>query len=322
MSTQPPKDTPLRIGFAGSPEFAAISLHALIENQQHVVAVYTQPDRPAGRGRALQMSPVKALAEKHQIPVYQPQSLRNEDALNELKELKLDLLIVVAYGLILPIDALNAAKLGCLNIHASLLPRWRGAAPIQRAIQAGDEQTGVCIMQMDVGLDTGPITHRLSTPIGATETGGSLHDRLATLGSRALLETLQAHKQGKPPKPVAQSNDGICYAHKFSKAEAEIDWTLPAEVIERSIRAFNPWPVSWAMLDGERIRVFSATVLAQTTTASPGSIINISETGIRVACGSGQLEITQLQKSGGKQISAADHYNSLQQKQSQQQAKL
>ncbi len=322
MSSLPATNKPLRIGFAGSPEFAAISLHALVENQHHVVAVYTQPDRPAGRGRALQMSPVKAFAEKYQIPVYQPQSLRNEDALKELIALKLDLLIVVAYGLILPTDALNAAKLGCWNIHASLLPRWRGAAPIQRAIQAGDEQTGVCIMQMDAGLDTGPIIHRLSIPIGANETGGSLHDRLATLGSQALLETLHAHKQGELPTAVAQSADGICYAHKFSKAEAEIDWSLPATMIERSIRAFNPWPVSWAMLDGERIRVFSATALTQTTTTSPGSIINISETGIRVACGSEQLEITQLQKSGGKQISAADYYNSLQQKQSQQQAKL
>ncbi|MBE9548486.1 MAG: methionyl-tRNA formyltransferase [Proteobacteria bacterium] len=299
----------LRIGFAGTPDFAAVALQTLLENQHQVVAVYTQPDRPAGRGRALQMSPVKQLASRHQIPVFQPQSLRDEAALVELKALNLDLLVVVAYGLILPEEALNTPTMGCWNIHASLLPRWRGAAPIQRAIQAGDAETGVCIMQMDAGLDTGPVLHRLNTVITSSETGGSLHDRLATLGGQALLEVLQAHHCGQMPGAQEQAEQGVCYARKLSKAEAEIDWNQSADAIERSIRAFDPWPVAWAMLNNERIRIFAAGVLPETATEPSGSIVGVGEEGIRVACGQGQLAITSLQKPGGKKISAADYYN-------------
>lgn len=313
MKIRSNKSTALRIGFAGTPDFAAQSLQALLQGKYTVIAVFTQPDRPAGRGRALSMSPVKQLANKYQIPVHQPQSLQDAVAITELKALSLDLLIVVAYGLILPAEVLNAPLMGCWNVHASLLPRWRGAAPIQRAIQAGDQQTGVCIMQMDAGLDTGPVLHRISSTIQANETGGSLHDRLAQLGSQALLETLSAADHGELMEAEVQPDKGICYAHKLSKADARIDWNQPAEVIERSIRAFDPWPVAWAMLDSERIRIFSARVLPTTTEQTPGSILRVSETGIRVACGVDQLEITCLQKAGGKKISAADYYNANQQ---------
>ncbi|MCF6224987.1 MAG: methionyl-tRNA formyltransferase [Xanthomonadales bacterium] len=312
----------MRIGFAGTPDFAAESLQALLQSKYQLVAVYTQPDRPAGRGRSLSMSPVKQLAEQHQVPVYQPQSLRDTDAIAELKALKLDLLIVVAYGLILPQEVLNIPSMGCWNVHASLLPRWRGAAPIQRAIQAGDQQTGVCIMQMDAGLDTGPVLHRISTAISANETGGSLHDRLAQLGSQALLETLSAADREKLAQAEIQPEQGISYAHKLSKADAQVDWHQPAEVIERSIRAFDPWPVAWAMLDAERIRIFSAQIIATTSDSTPGTILAISETGIRVACGVGQLEISCLQKAGGKKISAADYYNASRQSAGKQQVKL
>jgi len=309
MQAKAANNNSLRIGFAGTPDFAAVALQVLLEDRHQVVAVYTQPDRPAGRGRALQMSPVKQLASRHQIPVFQPQSLRDEAALTELKALNLDLLVVVAYGLILPEEALNAPTMGCWNIHASLLPRWRGAAPIQRAIQAGDTETGVCIMQMDAGLDTGPVLHQLRTAIATNETGGSLHDCLAALGGQALLEVLQAHGCGKMPTARKQAEEGVCYARKLSKAEAQIDWTQPADGIERSIRAFDPWPVAWAMLNDERIRVFAARVLPESATEPPGSILELGEDGIRVACGRGQLEITSLQKPGGKKISATDYYN-------------
>ena len=217
---------------------------------------------------------------------------------------------MVAYGLIVPPEALTAPTIGCWNIHASLLPRWRGAAPIQRAIQAGDEETGVCIMQMDEGLDTGPVLQCISTKITDTETGGSLHDRQAALGGQALLEVLQAHSLGQMPTAKVQAEEGVCYAHKLSKAEAQIDWNQTATVIERSIRAFDPWPVAWATLADERIRIFSARVLPETANQAPGTILSVSEAGIRVACGQEQLEITSLQKPGGKRISAADYYNS------------
>jgi len=312
---------PLRIGFAGTPDFAAQSLTALLQSQHRIIAVYTQPDRPAGRGRALSMSPVKQLANEHQIPVYQPQSLRDSGAITNLKALKLDLLIVVAYGLILPAEVLDTPTMGCWNVHASLLPRWRGAAPIQRAIQAGDQQTGVCIMQMDAGLDTGPVLHRISTPITANETGGSLHDRLTQLGSQALLETLSAVVRGDLANAEVQPDKGISYAHKLSKADAQIDWNQPAKVIERSIRAFDPWPVAWAMLNSERIRIFSARVLPESAEQTAGNILAVSETGIQIACGEGQLEITCLQKAGGKKITAADYYNSSQQNTNKQQVK-
>jgi len=302
---------PLKIGFAGTPEFSSSVLAALLHSRHQLLAVYTQPDRRVGRGQKLGSSPVKQLALQHDIPVFQPDNLETEAALQELEGLDLDLLVVVAYGLILPPAILAAPKMGCWNIHASLLPRWRGAAPIQRAIQAGDEQTGVCIMQMDQGLDTGAVLHSLSTPICANDTGASLHDRLAALGSQALLETLSDYDHGELGAAIAQADVGITYAHKLSKAEAQIDWQQPAEVIERSIRAFNPWPVCWTELEQQRLRVFAAKVLVETANQPAGEIIGISENGIRVACGQGQLEITQLQKPGGKRISASDYFNSL-----------
>lgn len=302
---------PLKIGFAGSPEFSTRALSALLHSRHNLVAVYTQPDRGVGRGQKLAFNPVKTLALEHNIKVLQPASLKNQAAQDELQSLQLDLLVVVAYGQILPLAALQAPRLGCWNIHASLLPRWRGAAPIQRAIQAGDEQTGVCIMQMDEGLDTGAVLHQLSTEISATETGGSLHDRLAILGSTALLETLNMYDQDKLPTATRQAETGISYAHKLSKAEAQIDWQQPAEVIERSIRAFNPWPVAWAEIAGQRLRIFAARTTSETTDHPIGEIISVSESGIRIACGQGQLEITQLQKPGGKPISAKDYFNSL-----------
>ncbi len=302
---------PLTIGFAGSPEFATSALAALVQSRHQVKVVYTQPDRQAGRGQKIATSAVKQLALAEEISVLQPHSLKAPAAVDEFQALQLDLLVVVAYGQILPPSVLNVPQLGCWNIHASLLPRWRGAAPIQRAIQAGDKQSGVCIMQMDQGLDTGPILRQCAIDLDTDETGGSLHDRLATLGSQALMETLSVYDHGELSPAVAQAEAGATYANKLTKAEAQIDWQQSAVDIERSIRAFNPWPVCWAQLQQHRIRIFAAQALTTTAEQAPGEILSIDETGIRVACGQGQLIITHLQKPGGKQISARDYYNSL-----------
>lgn len=301
----------LNIIFAGTPDFAAQHLHALLDCEHNVIAVYTQPDKPAGRGKKLQASPVKQLAEAHNIPVYQPKSLRTPEAQAELKALNADVMVVVAYGLILPEAILNAPKYGCLNVHGSLLPRWRGAAPIQRAIWAGDNETGITIMQMDVGLDTGDMLHKVTTPIEANETSASLYTKLAELAPSALVEvlnslesqTFQAKKQDE-----SQSN----YAEKLSKEEAKLDWTLSATQLERNIRAFNPWPMSFLTLDvngvEQSIKVHQAAVLPhQNKTA--GTILNVDKTGIQIATQKGVLNITQLQPAGKKPISVQDFLN-------------
>jgi methionyl-tRNA formyltransferase len=259
--------TPLRIIFAGTPEFAVPSLAALLDAPGapgmpplQVVAVYTQPDRPAGRGRQLQASPVKALALTRGLPVIQPESLKKDpDAVAQLAAFEADLMVVVAYGLLLPVSVLEAPRLGCVNVHASLLPRWRGAAPIQRALLAGDTETGVCIMRMEAGLDTGPVYHRVATPIGPRDTGADLHDRLAELGAGCADRCLARHRR-RIADPEPQAEDQVTYAHKLTKDEAIIDWHQPAETIERMIRAYNPWPVAQTRLDAETLRIWDADI--------------------------------------------------------------
>ena len=301
----------LNIIFAGTPDFAAQHLQALLDSEHNVIAVYTQPDKPAGRGKKLQASPVKQLAEKHQIPVYQPKSLRKEEAQAELKALNADVMVVVAYGLILPQAVLEAPKYGCLNVHGSILPRWRGAAPIQRAIWAGDQQTGVTIMQMDVGLDTGDMLHKVTTPILPTETSASLYAKLAELAPPALLEVLNglATQQFKPEK---QDESLANYAEKLTKEEAKLDWTLSAAQLERNIRAFNPAPIAYLTVNvngvEERVKIYQAQVLAhQEKTA--GTVLNVSKNGIEIATAEGVLNITQLQPSGKKPMSVQDFLN-------------
>ena len=267
----------LNIIFAGTPDFAAQHLQALLDSEHHVIAVYTQPDKPAGRGKKLQASPVKQLAEKHQIPVYQPKSLRKEEAQAELKALNADVVVVVAYGLILPQAVLEAPKYGCLNVHGSILPRWRGAAPIQRAIWAGDQQTGVTIMQMDVGLDTGDMLHKVTTPILPTETSASLYAKLAELAPPALLEVLNglATQQFKPEK---QDESLANYAEKLTKEEAKLDWTLSAAQLERNIRAFNPAPIAYLTVNvngvEERVKIYQAHVLRDQEN-TVGTVLNV-----------------------------------------------
>lgn len=300
---------PLNIIFAGTPEFAAEALKALLASEHNVIAVYSQPDRPAGRGRKLQPSAVKALAQAHNVDVYQPASLRNSEAQQELNGLNADLMVVVAYGLILPIEVLQAPRLGCINIHGSLLPRWRGAAPIQRAIEAGDEQTGVTIMQMDEGLDTGDMLVKRACPIQATDTAQDLHDRLAALGGEAMLETIELLATGTA-QPEPQEDALANYASKMSKAEAQLDWTKSAIELDRQIRAFNPWPICQTRLDDKVVRVWAATALAQTSEAAPGTVIAASKGGLDVATGRAVLRLTRLQFPGAKAVAVSDLINS------------
>ena len=297
----------MRIVFAGTPEFAAQHLAALLAAGLPVVAVYTQPDRPAGRGHKLMPSAVKQLALQHGIAVYQPQSLRDPQAQAELAALKADLLVVVAYGLILPQAVLDIPRLGCINSHASLLPRWRGAAPIQRAIEAGDQQSGVTVMRMEAGLDTGPMLLKVSTPISATDTGGSLHDRLAELGSAAVVEAVSQLAAGQLPGE-AQDDNLATYAHKLNKDEARLDWSRPAVELERLIRAFNPWPLCHSSLNGEPLKVHAAQL--GDGHGQPGSILAADKNGLSVACGTGALRLTRLQLPGGKPLNFTDLYNS------------
>ncbi len=298
----------MRIVFAGTPEFAVPSLRAAAARQE-VVAVYTQPDRPAGRGRGLSASPVKLDALKRGIPVLQPESFKSELSRDALRALQPDLLVVVAYGLILPKAVLDIPVHGCWNVHASLLPRWRGAAPIQRAIEAGEEETGVCLMQMEKGLDTGPVLLDQRLPIGTTDTGGQLHDRLAELGAQVLADGLGLLRIGIKPVAKPQPAEGVTYAHKLDKAEAKLDWGLPADVLARKVRAFNPWPMAEAQLAGERLRIHGAIALPLAHGAAPGSVLLASRDGIDVACGDGALRIRVLQREGGKAITAADYVN-------------
>jgi methionyl-tRNA formyltransferase len=299
---------PLRLVFAGTPEFAVPHLRACLAENVEIAAVYTQPDRPAGRGRALAASPVKQAAQAAGLVVEQPESLKSPDAKARLRELNPDLLVVVAYGLILPRAVLAIPRLGCWNVHASLLPRWRGAAPIQRAIVAGDTRTGVCLMGMEAGLDTGPVMLRREIGIAADDTGGSLHDKLAALGAQALGEGLRRTLAGETLVATAQPEAGVTYAHKLEKSEARLDWTESAVVLERKVRAFDPWPVAEADLAGERVRVWSAQALPGKG-ASPGTVIGATKHGIDVACGDGVLRVTRLQRAGGRAVTAADYLN-------------
>ncbi len=285
-----------RIVFAGTPEFAAVALRALLQAGHQVVAVYCQPDRPAGRGRTLQPGPVKHLALQHGLPVCQPVSLRTPEALAELAAWNPDLIIVAAYGLLLPQSVLDLPPRGCLNIHASLLPRWRGAAPIQRAILAGDRVTGICIMQMDAGLDTGHVIHTRSCPIRDDDNSAVLHDRLAQLGAEALLQTLTVSAWTSQP----QSREGITYAHKLTKEEALIDWSESARQIDRRLRAYQPWPVAQTLLDHEVLRLHAGSWRSEATQADPGTLLKLSQEGWHIATGEGIMIISRIQRPGGK----------------------
>ncbi|MDX7898360.1 methionyl-tRNA formyltransferase [Aeromonas media] len=299
----------LKLIFAGTPDFAARHLAALLSSDHEVVAVYTQPDKPAGRGQKLTASPVKELALAHGLPVYQPASLRNEEAQAELAALGADLMVVVAYGLILPKAVLDTPRLGCLNVHGSLLPRWRGAAPIQRAIWAGDAETGVTIMQMDVGLDTGAMIRKVSCPIASDETSASLYDKLAELGPQALVDTLDAMAAGDTAAE-AQDDALANYAQKLSKEEARIDWSMEAVAIERCIRAFNPWPISWFEVAEQTIKVWRAEVIDSDHGQPVGTLLKADKQGIDVATGKGVLRLLTLQPPGKKAMSVPDLLNS------------
>ncbi len=298
----------MRIVFAGTPEFAVSSLRAAARHHE-VVAVYTQPDRPAGRGRGLAPSPVKLEAVARGIPVYQPESLKDAAAQQQLRDLQPDLMVVVAYGLILPKAVLAIPTHGCWNVHASLLPRQRGAAPIQRAIQAGDAKTGVCLMQMEAGLDTGPVLLHQELPIAATDTGGQLHDKLAELGAQVLSDGLGLLRAGIKPIARPQPEQGVTYAHKLDKAEARLDWAQDADALARTVRAFNPWPIAEATLAGERVRIHGAVALEADHGQAPGTVLAAGRDGIDIACGQGALRLRVLQREGGKAITAADYLN-------------
>ena len=298
----------MRIVFAGTPDFAVPCLRAAAARNE-VVAVYTQPDRPAGRGRGLTPSPVKREAIARGIPVLQPENFKAQVARDALAALQPDVMVVVAYGLILPQSVLDIPAHGCWNVHASLLPRWRGAAPIQRAIQAGDTETGVCLMQMERGLDTGPVLLSQAMPIGEGDTGGQLHDRLSELGAQVLSDGLGLLRAGIVPVARAQPAEGVTYAHKLDKAEARLDWTQPAQALARTVRAFNPWPMAEAQLAGERVRIHGAVPLALEHRAAPGTVLLAGREGIDVACGEGALRIRVLQREGGRAITAADYLN-------------
>ena len=303
----------LRVAFAGTPEFAAVALQALLDAGVQVPLVLTQPDRPAGRGLKLQASPVKQLALQHSMAVAQPLSLRLDgkypqdaaQAQAALQAAQCDVMVVAAYGLILPLWTLQLPRLGCLNIHASLLPRWRGAAPIHRAIEAGDAQTGITIMQMDEGLDTGDMLALQAEPIAPTDTTGSLHDRLAAIGGRLLIDTLQALLNGKT-QATPQPAEGVTYAEKISKTEASLDWTRPADVLARQVRAFNPFPGGHTQCGGEVLKVWQAQPLVGMDSKAPGTVLDATSQGVVVQTGQGRLALTELQSPGGKRLAAAD----------------
>ena len=292
----------MRVIFAGTPDFAASALAALIEAGHEILVVLTQPDRPKGRGMKLTPSPVKTLALQHELPVWQPENLKDVAIQQQLRDLQADVMVVAAYGLLLPAAVLNIPQHGCLNIHASLLPRWRGAAPIQRAIEAGDAESGVCIMQMDVGLDTGDVLLSRSTPITEATTAAQLHDDLAVIGAQAIVEAL-----AKLPELTAipQPEAGVTYAQKLSKADAEIDWALGAKQIHAKIRALNPVPGAWSSLNEQVIKIWASKVLEQSSDAAIGSIVAADKQGIAVQTGAGVILITELQASGSKRMAAA-----------------
>ncbi|EEZ82658.1 methionyl-tRNA formyltransferase [Vibrio alginolyticus] len=299
----------LRIVFAGTPDFAARHLAALLSSEHEVIAVYTNPDRPAGRGKKLAAPPVKQLALKHNIPVYQPESFKSDEAKQELADLNADLMVVVAYGMLLPQAVLDTPKLGCINVHGSILPRWRGAAPIQRSIWAGDAETGVTIMQMDIGLDTGDMLKIATLPIEATDTSASMYEKLAELGPEALIDCLVDIAAGKAV-PVKQDDELANYAKKLSKEEARINWNDDAAHIERCVRAFNPWPMSHFEAAENSIKVWQSRVAEQTSDKPAGTIVQADKTGIYVATGNGVLVLEQLQVPGKKAMSVQDILNS------------
>ncbi len=302
--------SPLRVAFAGTPQFAVPALAALLASRHKVVGVLTQPDRPKGRGRQLAPGPVKQVAAAHGLQVAQPVTLRSAAGHAALAALSADVLVVVAYGQILPLEVLRLPRLGCINIHASLLPRWRGAAPIQRAILAGDTHTGVTLMQMDEGLDTGAILAVRTWPIGARDTSAVLHGSLAQLGAQALLEVLEGLSAGTL-RPQPQPALGITYAQKISKAEAPITWSDPAALISCQIRAFNPWPVAATVFAGEPLRIHDAYAMAGSSAAAPGLWLGLEGDALRVACGTGELRVTQLQRAGRKVVAAREFMNSV-----------
>jgi len=298
----------LRVIFAGTPDFAASALSALIESDHEIIAVYTQPDRPAGRGRKLRSSPVKELALKNDIPVFQPENLKETETQDVLRTFNADVMVVAAYGLILPQVVLDIPRLGCLNIHASLLPRWRGAAPIQRAIAAGDKESGITIMQMNAGLDTGDILQLFACPITAEDSGGDLHDRLAKIGADAIVKILNDLDSNKL-KPTVQDDSLATYAHKLDKKEALINWQQPATEIERLIRAFNPWPVAFTCINEKTLRIWQAQALAENSNLEAGTIIACDKKGIDISCGEGTLRLLKLQPSGSKAMDVASFMN-------------
>lgn len=298
----------MSIVFAGTPAFADIILQALIKAQFPILAVYTKQDKPTGRGQKLAFCPVKQTALAHEIPVFQPKTLRDSAAQAELAALKPDLMIVAAYGLILPQAVLDLPRLGCINVHGSLLPQWRGAAPIHRAVLAGDAETGITIMQMDAGLDTGNMLYKRSCPILEDDTSSSLHDKLASLGAIALLEALEKLQQGEL---IAEKQDDTkaTYAHKLEKEEAKINWQTSARAIDRQVRAFNPWPIAQTNLDDKTLRIWQAMALTETTLAPPGTILQVSKKGIDVATSDGVLRILTMQLPNQKVLSVADILN-------------
>ncbi|MDX3773931.1 methionyl-tRNA formyltransferase [Chromatiaceae bacterium AAb-1] len=299
---------PLRIIFAGTPDFAADHLAALLNSPHQIIAVYTQPDRPSGRGQQLQASPVKQLAIQHRIPVYQPKSLKKLPAQQELAALNADVMVVVAYGLILPQVVLHSPRLGCINVHGSLLPRWRGAAPIQRAIWAGDSETGITIMQMDQGLDTGAMLSKISCPIQPDDTSASLYQKLAETGPQALLTAL-ADLPALQQQAQPQQAELATYAEKLDKEEARLDFHKTAAALEREIRAFNPWPVSYLSLQQGQVKVWQASVIPRHHHTTPGTILAADKQGIQIACQQDILNITLLQPSGKKAMPVQDFLN-------------
>lgn len=298
----------LRIVFAGTPEFAVPCLHVAAERGE-MVAVYTQPDRPAGRGRQLTPSPVKMAALARGVPVFQPENFRAASDREQLRSLAPDLMIVVAYGLILPQSVLDIPRFGCWNVHASLLPRWRGAAPIQRALQAGDDESGVCLMQMEKGLDTGPVLLSLTTEIRPEETGGSLHDRLSLLGAEVFGDGLKLLRAGLRPQAIKQSAEGVTYAHKLDKTEAKLDWSQSAIHLQQKVRAFHPWPIAEAVVADERLRIHAASALDHHHSAAPGTLIAASREGLDIVCGEGALRLLSVQREGGRPMAVADYLN-------------
>ncbi|MDF1827955.1 MAG: methionyl-tRNA formyltransferase [Legionellaceae bacterium] len=298
----------LNIVFAGTPAFTCPALDALAASRHHLSAIYTQPDRPAGRGRRMQASPAKQWAEAHDIPVYQPLNFKNQAAQDELRALNPDILVVIAYGLILPQAVLDIPRLGCINVHASLLPHWRGASPIQASLLNGDAETGVTIMQLDAGMDTGPMLARATCKIPANATANSLHDSLAQLAAEPLLDTLDALAE-KRAQPMAQNHELATYAPKITKQDAVIAWHKPAIQIERQIRAYNPWPIARTEAGEQTLRIHQARALAQTTDAEPGTVLSLDATGMQVATGENILCVEIIQFAGGKALSIADWLN-------------